>query len=181
MLVLITGGSCSGKSAYAEKQLYELGSGKPQYYIATMHVGDAESRERVERHRLQREGKGFVTIEQYRDVRLAAGYMDGTGGAALLECMSNLVANEMFDGEIPLSAEAVEEKICGEIWELSRALDCLIVVTNNVFEDGGSYDETTTAWLEALGKINVRLAESADAVTEVVAGIPVFVKRPLKT
>lgn len=176
MLVLITGGSCSGKSAYAEKQLCELGRGKKQYYIATMKAEDEESRARVERHRLQRAGKGFVTIEQSRDIQLAAQQMEGSGRAALLECMSNLAANEMFDGENPLPAETVTEKICEGIRELGRSLDCLIIVNNNVFEDGVNYDAATTAYLEALGKIGERLAAMADIVTEVVAGIPVRVK-----
>lgn len=181
MLVLITGGSCSGKSAYAEKQLCELGSGKNRYYIATMEAEDEESRKRVERHRLQRAGKGFVTIEQGRDIQLAAEHMEGSARAALLECMSNLAANEMFGGENPVPAETVTEKICRGIQELENAVDCLIVVTNNVFEDGVNYDAATTAYLEALGKIGGRLAAMADSVTEVVAGIAVCVKRPEKT
>lgn len=187
MLVLIIGGSGSGKSAYGERLLEELDGNWHKYYIAAMEAADEESRQRVERHRRQRAGKGFITVEQPRNVQLAAAAMDaaadavtgkrGFGRAALLECVSNLTANEMFGQENPLSAAAAADKVCGNIGELAEKLEFLIVVTNNVFEDGGLYDESITAYLEAMGRINERLAAMADVVTEVVAGIPVPVKQ----
>jgi adenosylcobinamide kinase/adenosylcobinamide-phosphate guanylyltransferase len=95
---------------------------------------------------------------------------------ALLECVSNLAANEMFGRKAALPAGEVAQKVSADILTLAGQLDMLVVVSNNVFEDGVKYDETTAAYLEALGRINVRLAAAADAVTEVVAGIPVAVK-----
>ena len=65
MITLVLGGSGSGKSAYAEHLL----DGKTnKYYIATMQVYDAEGEKKVARHRRLRAGKGFVTIEQPRDI-----------------------------------------------------------------------------------------------------------------
>ncbi len=65
MITLVLGGSGSGKSAYAEHLL----DGKTnKYYIATMQVYDAEGEKKVARHRKLRAGKGFVTIEQPRDL-----------------------------------------------------------------------------------------------------------------
>lgn len=213
MLILVTGGSCSGKSSFAEKLLVETGEDTNKYYIATMEAADAESRARVARHRAQRAGKGFVTIEQARDVQLAErkfgvepacqteasdtpeGSLQTHRKAALLECMSNLVANEMFgagengvwieksdvsseeNGADPMecamrSEEAVVDKVCRDIAALEETLDTLIVVTNNVFEDGVQYDAGTQAYLRVLGWINVWLAERAKQVYEVVVGIP---------
>ena len=52
----------------------------------------------------------------------------------------------------------------------------LVIVTNNVFEDGISYDGTTMEYLAAMGKINELLAKRADKVIEVVVGIPLIMK-----
>ena len=67
--------------------------------------------------------------------------------------------------------------LTGDILDLADRLTALVVVTNNVFEDGVPYDETTLAYIRALGKINRNLAASAQEVWEVAAGIPVCLKR----
>jgi len=68
------------------------------------------------------------------------------------------------------------EKIVSEIQTLSQKLDNLVIVTNNVFEDGVIYDAGTMEYLRALGRINAALAHLADRVAEVVVGIPVELK-----
>ena len=63
-----------------------------------------------------------------------------------------------------------------DIKELAGAFKNLVIVTNNVFEDGIDYDKTTMEYIRALGMINKGLAEFSDSVTEVVAGIPLALK-----
>ena len=193
MITLVTGGSGSGKSAYAESLLYSCEG--IRYYIATMQIYDAEGEKKVERHRKLRAGKGVLTIEspmnvgkirfacageaeqaQYRQG--AERKVQGSSGkkSALLECMSNLTANEMFTKDGMKSEEEVVEKIVSEIQTLSQKLDNLVIVTNNVFEDGVIYDAGTMEYLKALGRINAALARLADRVAEVVVGIPVELK-----
>lgn len=65
---LVTGGSGSGKSAYAEQQVLEAGDA-PRYYIATMMPYGEEGRRRVEKHRRMRREKHFETIECYMDLK----------------------------------------------------------------------------------------------------------------
>ena len=67
MFVLITGGSGSGKSEYAEGLALKLEPGK-KLYLATMMVWDEEGRKRVSRHKKMREGKRFETVEIYSDL-----------------------------------------------------------------------------------------------------------------
>ena len=50
MFVTVTGGSGSGKSAFAEEQILKFPE-KNRLYIATMVCFDEESRQRVKRHR----------------------------------------------------------------------------------------------------------------------------------
>lgn len=200
MITLIIGGSGSGKSAYAEDYVLAAAADLPKYYIATMQVYDAEGERKVERHRRLRAGKGFVTIEQPTDIGKAGIKIAGNawneqekgdihevdgmdapneekqGVVALLECMSNLVANEMFSGEQMPETDAVVRCVTEGIEALAKQLTHLVIVSNNVFEDGIAYDASTLRYIEALGRINTRLADLADHVLEVVVGIPVTVK-----
>lgn len=101
MFQVITGGSGSGKSAYAEDCVTACRSeAQPLYYIATMRPFGAEMEAKIQRHRQLRDGKGFETIECFRDLSVACLPADGIQTerpVVLLECMSNLVANEWFD------------------------------------------------------------------------------------
>lgn len=176
MMTLIIGGSGSGKSAYAEDYTISLSEDRKKYYIATMQIYDEEGKRKVERHRMLRGDKGFSTIEQPIDIGKAAEKMEDGERTALLECISNLTANEMFLGEKPGTEEVITEKIVGEIAVLNRELTHLVIVSNNVFEDGNVYDKTTMAYIRAMGRINQKLAEMADEVVEVVVGIPIVIK-----
>ena len=91
----------------------------------------------------------------------------------LLECISNLTANEMFSDGKKQEKEQVVEKIIKGIKMLKKETTHLIVVSNNVFEDGILYDKETMEYIEAMGKINKELADMAEQVVEVVAGIPI--------
>ena len=92
-------------------------------------------------------------------------------GSVLLECMSNLVANEMYD---PSGAgENAEESILAGIHKLQKVSDDLVVVTNEVFSDSMTDNPEMEEYLKLLGKLNLRMGEMADLVTEVVYGIPV--------
>ncbi len=183
MLYVITGGSGSGKSEYAEKlavhmQKERFGAGK-LIYAAAMYPQDEECRQRIKRHRSMRKGKGFLTVECYTGIeKLSAEGED----VVLVECMSNLLANEMYLGEGRIKSREEEafgqlqEAVLQPLWELSKQAGCLIVVTNEVFSDGRDYDRETQLYLRLLGYLNRRLAEKAEGVVEAVYTIPVWVK-----
>ena len=165
MIVLITGGSGNGKSAYAEALVDRLPD-RNRVYIATMQAFDEESVRRVERHRARRAGRHFVTLERPKDI----GHADiPPGCVALLEDIPNLLANEMFDGG---DAAGVE----GSLRTLADRCRHLIMVTNDVFSDGAIYPEPTQVYLRRLAQINAAAARMADYVVEVVYSIPVPLK-----
>ncbi len=178
MMYLVTGGSASGKSVYAENQAAALAESSKGtlIYIATMEPWGTEGQERVKKHQKQRQGKGFLTIERYRELSglaLESG-KDGKKPVVLLECISNLTANELFEGG------GADREVLSRITEgircLQKQTEHLIIVTNEVFSDGNDYPEETRRYLGLLGQVNQWLAEQADQVTEVVFGIPVPVK-----
>lgn len=165
MIALITGGSGCGKSTYAEHMVEALGASK-RYYIATMQVYDEESERRVARHRAQRAGHGYQTIEcplHLSDVEVEE------GSIVLLECLPNLVANEMFDG-------GDAGRILPAIERLALKCAHLILVTNDVFSDGITYAASTQTYIKILAELNQNVALLADYVIEVVYSIPITIK-----
>jgi len=186
MLHIVYGGSASGKSSYAESFAMSLQGEGRLLYIATMYPykwNTTETMQRIERHRAMRADKGFDTVECYRHVEhIVAKRQD----VLLLECMSNLLANEMYlepDGnagsDMAETMSPVSNKIVQALIDLSTRVQGLVIVTNDVFSDGGSltYDESTREYVKNLAEINCALAREAATVTEVVCGIPVIVKK----
>lgn len=216
MLIMVTGGSGSGKSEFAERCCMELCPGE-KIYIATMQPFGKEGAARIQRHKKLRAGKHFQTVECYtgleklilndqlpemffaeaaretivRDSCLEAierlesetgkrmettltGTRNVIDTTILLECLSNLTANEMFTNG--LNEKQTVEKILSGIWHLQKQTKHLVVVTNDVFCDGISYEQETVQYMKALGEANVQLAAMADIVCEVVCGIPLFLK-----
>lgn len=203
MLHIVYGGSASGKSSYAESFAMSLQGEGRLLYIATMYPYkwntteiDPETMQRIERHRAMRADKGFDTVECYWHVEhIVAKRQD----VLLLECMSNLLANEMYleqdsdDGGLAETMSEVEKagvgmsetlspvsnKIVQALVNLSTRVQDVVIVTNDVFSDGGSltYDESTREYVKNLAEINCALARVAETVTEVVCGIPVIVKK----
>ena len=161
MLTLVLGGSASGKSEYAEQLVLEAGAG-PRFYIATMEPYDEECLRRISRHRAMRASKGFETLECPRGL---AGLALPRPGVALLECMSNLVANELYSPQGGGSAA-----VLGGVERLCARCANLTIVTNEVFSGGKDYEGDTLRYLRALGSVNRALAARANRVVEVVCG-----------
>ena len=176
MVTLIIGGSGSGKSAYAEEYICKKAGKNQKYYIATMKAADKESKDRIEKHRNMRKDKCFITIERPVNIGGLSREDLTDSSYALLECMSNLVANEMFSDSEPKPSATVVEKIVRDIKALASKLDSLVIVSNNIFEDGIEYDQYSMEYIRALGLINQKLSDMAEAVIEVVVGLPVKIK-----
>lgn len=166
MLFLVSGGAGSGKSEYAENLLLAHSTG-PRIYLATMEAWGEEGQARVARHRGLRRGKGFVTLEQPRELYRAAIPL---GSSVLLECLSNLCANECFG---PRGFDCALERMEAGIEHVLHRAENLVIVTNELFSDGISYQLETEEYLKILAQLNRHLAQKADFVYEVVCGIPI--------
>ena len=165
MILLVIGGSGSGKSAYAEARTAAFPAPK-KYYIATMRAWDAESRRRVERHRAQRAGLGFETVECPLHL---GGFAPEADAAVLLEDLPNLLANEMFGGGDP-------DRILPDVLSLAEKCALLTVVTGDVFADGVTYGAETEDYIRRLALLGREIAARADTVVEVAASLPCCLK-----
>ncbi len=192
MIHLVTGGSGSGKSSYAEEQIVKENRryDAPFFYVATMIPRGEETKEKIKRHQMQRLDLGFLTIEKYVDLEELK-IPDNAG--ILLECVSNLTANELYREDKQSERSGKEESDSGGltsgvydrayravingVQQLSRQTEHLVIVTNEVHSDVNGYSRETESYRKLLGKINCELAKRADQVTEVVYGIPMEIKR----
>jgi adenosylcobinamide kinase/adenosylcobinamide-phosphate guanylyltransferase len=172
MMILLTGGAANGKSAFAESLCMRTQG--PRFYLASMRPYGAEGEAKIKRHRALRAGKGFATIERYTDY---AALRLPQRGTALLECIANLTANEMFDERG--NVRDPERAVLAGVDALRGQCDLLVVITNDVGSDGCAYAPETAAYISAMGRINAALAAKADTVVELVAGIPILLKGAL--
>ena len=170
MFIIVTGGSASGKSEYAENLVPNAGS---RVYLATMEPFGAEAEARIARHRKLREGKGFETIEC--PVNIGNCLEACRDKHVLLEDLPNLVANEMFSSHAHSTAGIAEQ-----ILDLAHISESLICVTGILTADGRKYDESTMKYLKELAAIERTLAAHADRVIEVVCGRGSELKRSFR-
>ena len=178
MIRLVIGTHGSGKSALAEN--LAMKTGDPfRIYLATMKVLDDEGKERVARHRKQREGKGFVTIEkEYGICDILERIEKPMETTLLLECVANLVGNEMYDNpkhgivadalidscHLDNGKDELADEIAEEIKKLSEGVHNTILVTNEYEQDAGSYDDETRLYVRLLSMVNERIAKFSDEV-----------------
>ena len=164
MMILISGGNGSGKSLFAEK--LAATADLPRYYIATMVPQNEENDRRIEKHRRQRAGLDFTTLELPCHVGQAQVPADSL---VLLEDASNLLANLVFT-ENGTGDEALEE-----ILALRDRCRYLLVVTISGLDES-AYDGETAAYIRAMSRLNEQLLDLSDAAVELVDGIPVIRK-----
>lgn len=170
MLVLLYGGSACGKSAMAEDIC--VGFGGERLYIATMRPWGNDAQERIARHRTLRADKGFDTLEHYQTLQTLP--LSKHYNTLLLECVGNLTANILFEGQIP-PHQVIDEVLDGTKW-LLRQVPHLVYVTNDIFSDGIAYPEETSLYQRCIAQINRELAQLADVVAEVVCGLAIYHK-----
>lgn len=164
MVVTLFGGASSGKSAVAENIAIKFG-GK-MAYVATMMRGGKETDLKITLHQATRRDKGFETIEKPCNIKINnfANY-----DTILIECMSNWLANEMFDG-------GDFHKIFTFVDEIKDIKENIIIVTSNIFGDGADFDKNLVNYMKILGEININLGRVSDIFLEIVAGVPVCLK-----
>lgn len=179
MIVFITGGAKNGKSSLAQNLAVQLARGGRHYYIATMIPSDQEDRDRIRRHIEDRDGMGFETIEQGRDVVKVLTKADSSG-SFLLDSVTALLLNELFPD--PTSCEMDESAAdrCQKGLEVlcDKAAN-IVFVSDYIYSDAARYDAVTETYRRGLAQLDRYLASRADTVIEVSAGNLIFHKGEL--
>lgn len=165
--ILVSGGCKNGKSYIAQRLAKGQAKGR-LYYVATMRPCDNEDIERIERHRREREGWGFDTVEQPVDINKCLDSCD-TDASFLLDSTTALLANEMFPGSDSVNMDA-PARVAGELVSLCQQVREIVIVSDYIYSDAILYDELTDAYRRGLAYIDRTLAAVCDVVLEVAFG-----------
>lgn len=173
MNVFISGGCKNGKSHYAQRVAKKMadGLGKPLYYIATMIPRDSEDEARIARHVEERRGWGFTTIEQgVRLTELLDDISVDKSGVFLLDSVTALLANEMFDAKGNMDRGA-GKRVISDLLELASRTGNTVFVSDYVYGDSQAYGETTELYRKSLAAADRALAACCHRVVEISYGI----------
>ena len=167
MLIFIQGENGSGKSRWAET--LAASAALPRYYIATMTAQNEENLARIQKHRRQRAGLDFITIEEPCRVGSLPVPREAL---VLLEDASNLLGNLLF------AQNGTKEAALEEILALRGRCRHLLVVSISGLEES-AYRGETAEYIRSLNWLNEKLRQIADLAVELDAGRPIIKKGEL--
>jgi len=174
-MILITGGSRSGKSAYAQR-IAESVSGA-RTYIATCPVVDKEMEERIRKHREARD-PSWRTIEEVTNLADALASARGSE-VILVDCLTLWINNLMYEAQKKnkrLGEDAIgalSKNVVGICKELPGSV---VLVTNEVGMGIVPADPVSRMFRDLAGRCNQIMAEQADTVIFMVSGLPIYIK-----
>jgi adenosylcobinamide kinase/adenosylcobinamide-phosphate guanylyltransferase len=175
-LILVTGGSRGGKSAYAQSVAEALPG--PRAFVATCPVIDPEMQERVRRHQLARSSRDWRTIEEPLD--LAAAFQDAKEQpVVLIDCLTLWVNNVMYEAEQQKKAvsEAEIARRCKPVIAAAREHGgTVLFVTNEVGMGLVPENRVGRRFRDLAGRGNQIIAAACDEVFLVICGQPLKIK-----
>ncbi len=172
--ILITGGARAGKSSYAQKLAAAIGG--RVLFVATAEAKDEDMRMRIEKHRKSRP-VNWDTLESPSEVGKAINGKIGDYPVVVIDCITMLVSNIMLAAGDDASAESeVFREINSLINTMQSKSSAFILVSNEVGLGIVPDNELSRSYRDLLGRANQLLAQHADEVYLMVAGIPVKIK-----
>jgi adenosylcobinamide kinase/adenosylcobinamide-phosphate guanylyltransferase len=179
--ILLIGGARSGKSHFAQELALKLD--KPVLFVATAEASDEEMRHRIEEHQKARPAT-WSTLEVTANIGSRIEQEIGRAQVVIIDCVTLLV-NNVFgqyshqSGE-QIDATLIEQKLTSEISELIECIDhtaaSFIIVTNEVGTGLVPANRVGRLYRDLLGKANQILAQRADEIHLMVAGLPLTIK-----
>ena len=168
-LTLVLGGARSGKSRHAERLVVESGLGP--VYLATAEALDAEMAARIAQHRARR-GAGWRTVEEPLDLPGALLRECAPARAVLVDCLTLWLSNLMT------ADRPVRSEMARLIQVLPGLPGALVLVSNEVGLGVVPADAMARAFIDHAGWLHQRIAEQADVVVFMAAGLPLHLKSP---
>jgi adenosylcobinamide kinase/adenosylcobinamide-phosphate guanylyltransferase len=174
-MILVTGGTRSGKSGTAERLAGWLGG--RVLYVATAEPGDDEMRLRIERHQAARPAD-WGTLNAPRDAVNRLRAVEGQWDTILFDCLTLYTTNMLLeheadspDPEIVLTEDMQSlADYIAESWPQS------VVVTNEVGSGIVPVHRLSRLFRDLQGRVNQLFAGKADEVYFCVSGIPLKIK-----
>jgi adenosylcobinamide kinase/adenosylcobinamide-phosphate guanylyltransferase len=169
---LVLGGARSGKSSHAEKLVAGTISGaapRPAVYIATAEAGDVEMATRIMAHRARR-GANWTTIEAPLKLGEAIAAAGTHGQPVLVDCLTLWLSNLLHAGE------DIDEMTDDLVQALDGYASPVVFVSNEVGLGIVPDNAMGRTFRDAQGRLNMRMADRADRVILMTAGLPLVLK-----
>jgi len=166
LTTFVLGGINSGKSAFAESLITKQTT--TPYYVATSVVLDQETRDKVNAHKNMR-GPNWHTVEEPLDLGSALEQLPA-GSVVLVDCLTMWLNNLMYH---ELDVDGYTDQM---LETLARSELDITLVSNEVGLGGISENALTRKFARLQGTLNQRIAEQADRVAFVTAGLPIWLK-----
>jgi len=166
-IIFITGGERSGKSSFASEMALRL-SDNP-VYLATARVWDNDFKERIARHKSERDSR-WTTIEEEKFLSK----LDMTGKVVVMDCVTLWLTNFNVDNDYNTFKTLEEAK--AEFDKFIQQDMTLIIITNELGMAVIADTVGTRKFVEMQGWINQHIAKQAHEAYLLVSGIPVKIK-----
>ncbi|MGL4762930.1 MAG: bifunctional adenosylcobinamide kinase/adenosylcobinamide-phosphate guanylyltransferase [Sarcina sp.] len=182
-MILVLGGARSGKSTFAEKKATEIKNelNTNVMYVATSIGFDAQMRDRIEKHRDNRDNS-WITLEKYKDFNIK----DEKKGCevVLLDCLTLMISNIIleakydFDSITTSEVDILEKEV---EFQIKKYLDIfkdkqLIIVSNEVGLGLVPAYKLGAIFRDIAGRMNQMIAMMSDEVYLLTAGIEMRIK-----
>ena len=174
-LVLVLGGTRSGKSTYGLARVRELAGGRPVAYLATALsavAGDPELKDRIDRHRRARPAD-WPTIEVGRD--LPAALATAGDSPVLLDGLTLWLSAVAGDDLADIDA-VLDGPVAAGLEAIARHPGPAVVVSDEIGLGMVPMDPGARAFRDLQGLVHQRLAAAADEAHLMVAGLPLTLK-----
>ncbi|QTD40723.1 bifunctional adenosylcobinamide kinase/adenosylcobinamide-phosphate guanylyltransferase [Sporosarcina sp. Te-1] len=185
-LTFISGGVRSGKSSFAEAWLVKEAAEADGrlVYIASGTATDEEMACRIRKHRSDRAGQNWLTIEQPTRLEEVLNEI-WEGDFVLWDCLTTWLANEMYDGwetESPCIAQAgcmdrKADEVIRTIQAIANRASRFIIVSNEVLDEPASIYEETRNYCEWIGRLHRQIVQLSATAVEMDYGVPIYWKR----
>lgn len=172
---LILGGARSGKSSLAESKVIALSQNRTKHYVATAIAFDQEMQQRIEQHQQSR-GQGWVEHECPVDLATLVAQFQ-SDQVVLVDCLTLWINNVIYNQGQTLSAPDIERNVAGLVDALSATRADIVLVSNEVGLGVVPLGEISRLFVDHAGWMNQAIANIADKVTLVVAGLPLILKQ----
>lgn len=168
-IIFITGGARSGKTSYAQEQALALSSNPVYVATAKIYANDEEFKQRIQRHKLDRDERWTLLEEQLFISKLSL-----QEKIVVIDCvtlwLTNLFSLHKYDVENALKA------IKDETNQLQIIPATFFIISNEIGMGVHAETKTGRKFTDLQGWTNQYIGRIANKVVFMVSGIPVTIK-----
>lgn len=168
-IIFITGGARSGKSSYAQNEALQLSIHPVYVATAKVYSNDDEFKQRVQRHKDDRDERWTSIEEQFYISKL-----DLANKVVVIDCVTLWLTNffSLYKYDVAQSLQAIKE----EIDALKKTGATFFIISNEIGMGVHAETEIGRKFTDLQGWANQYIAQQADKVVLMVSGIAVNIK-----